>query len=96
MKELLGIFVLALDVRIEFILNQVNFCVVLGVYELCFVQWQLLHFSRRHEAMDDEGTVLAFSQLVPHLVDAIKEDVKNTPSLQELKHKILQNDAVGS
>ena len=32
---------------------------------------------------------------MPHLVDAIKEEIKSNPLLQELKRNILQEEAVG-
>ncbi|KAL5803158.1 hypothetical protein ACOSQ4_031463 [Xanthoceras sorbifolium] len=51
--------------------------------------------SRCHEYAINEVSLLAFSQLVPHWVDAIKEEIEGCHSLQELKHRILQDEAVG-
>ena len=51
--------------------------------------------SRRHEAEPVVGSISAFSCLIPHWVDAVKEELQANSSLGELKQQIQQGEAIG-
>ena len=51
--------------------------------------------SRRHEAEKFDGSLLAFSQSIPHWVDAIKEALELDFAVKELIENIQQNEALG-
>ena len=50
--------------------------------------------SRRYAVEDSTWTLLAFSQIIPYLLEVIKEEITIAPTLQELQQRIQQGEAL--